>query len=156
MRAVVQRVKRASVTVDGAVTGSCEKGLLVLVAAHKADREADARKMADKILGLRIFEDAEGKMNLSLRQLHEAGEAVGILAVSNFTVYGDTDKSRRPSFVDSAPYATGEVLFNEMLAALRVEPIPVGTGVFGAEMAVELLNDGPVTVILDAGPTGQP
>lgn len=144
MRAIVQRVSSAVVVVDGATVGGCEKGLLVLVAAHREDTPERARKMADKIQGLRIFNDADGKMNLAL------GDVGGsVLAVSNFTVYGETTKNRRPSFIESAPYAEGEILFNAMVDELRARGVNVETGVFGADMKVSLVNDGPVTVIVE-------
>lgn len=144
MRAIVQRVSSASVVVDGATVGACETGLLVLVAAHREDTPERARKMADKIQGLRIFNDAEGKMNLAL-----ADVGGSVLAVSNFTVYGETAKNRRPSFIESAPYAEGETLFNAMVEELRARCVAVQTGIFGADMKVSLVNDGPVTVIVE-------
>jgi D-aminoacyl-tRNA deacylase len=147
MRAIVQRVSQASVTVDGKVTGQIQQGLLLLVAAHRDDTEANAKKMADKVLGLRIFNDADGKMNIALKDLLPGA---CVLAVSNFTVYGDTAKNRRPSFIESAPYERGEELFNTLVAELKALNCPTETGVFGAHMDVELVNDGPVTVILDA------
>jgi len=147
MRAVVQRVSSASVTVDGQVVGKCGSGLLVLVAAHRDDTERDAAKMADRVAKLRIFNDAEGKMNLALGDLDPRGS---VLAVSNFTVYGETAKNRRPSFIESAPYDRGNELYESFLSSLRELGIHVETGVFGAHMDVELVNDGPVTVILDA------
>jgi D-tyrosyl-tRNA(Tyr) deacylase len=144
VKAVVQRVTSASVVVDGQEVGACGIGLLILVAAHREDTEANAAKMADKIQGLRIFNDAEGKMNLAL-----ADVGGSVLAVSNFTVYGDTAKNRRPSFIASAPYEDGERLFSAMIASLRERGVEVQTGIFGADMKVSLLNDGPVTVILE-------
>lgn len=144
MRAVVQRVSRASVTVDGQVTGQCSKGLLVLLAAGREDTEAHAAKMADKIGTLRIFNDAAGKMNFAL------GDVGGtVLAVSNFTVYGDASKQRRPSFMDAAPYERGEELFECFVSELKKSGIHVETGVFGAHMDVELVNDGPVTIVVE-------
>ena len=145
MRAVVQRVRSASVSVNGSVVGSCGKGLLLLVGAHKDDTEKDAEKLADRIAGLRIFGDAEGKMNLSLA---DAG-ADGVLAVSNFTVYGDALKSRRPSFVASAGYEDAQRLFDHFVTALRAKDVKVETGTFGAMMDVQLTNDGPVTIVID-------
>lgn len=144
MRAVVQRVSEASVTVDGAVVGRCGIGLLVLVAAHRDDTEANADKLAGRIAGLRIFGDAEGKMNLSLADVEGS-----VLAISNFTLYGDATKNRRPSFIESAPYADGERLYETFVAALERRGVPVETGVFGAHMDVSLVNDGPVTIVLD-------
>jgi D-aminoacyl-tRNA deacylase len=151
VRAVVQRVAWARVSVDGEVVGRCGKGLLLLVAAHRMDTEREVLKFADKVAYLRIFNDGEGKMNLALGDLPEQGEP-HILAVSNFTVYGDTTKNRRPSFVEAAPYEEGRRLFDRLLEALRSKNFAVETGVFGAQMDVELENDGPVTVILDVDP----
>ena len=145
MKAVVQRVSEASVVVEGKCVGSIGRGLLVLAAAHKDDAEQNARKMADKVLGLRIFNDEAGKMNLSLRDIGDAG----VLAISNFTVYGDAAKNRRPSFIEAAPYEWGLELFDAFLAALRESWPQVETGIFGADMKVSLVNDGPVTVILE-------
>lgn len=144
MRAVVQRVSEASVMVDGAVVGRCGVGLLVLVAAHRDDTEANADKMADRVAGLRIFGDAEGKMNLSLADVEGS-----VLAISNFTLYGDATKNRRPSFTESAAYADGERLYEAFVAGLQRRGVPVETGVFGAHMDVSLVNDGPVTIVLD-------
>jgi D-aminoacyl-tRNA deacylase len=146
MRAVVQRVTRASVSVDGEVVGECGQGFLVLVAAHRDDTEKEAVKMADRVAKLRVFNDEEGKMNLALGDLDPPGS---VLAVSNFTLYGETAKNRRPSFIESAPYDRGSELYEVFLAALRSLGIQVETGVFGAHMDVDLVNDGPVTVILD-------
>jgi D-aminoacyl-tRNA deacylase len=146
MRAVVQRVSGASVTVDGKVVGSCGWGLLVLVAAHRDDTEQNAAKMADRVAKLRIFNDDEGKMNLALGDLDPPGS---VLAVSNFTVYGETSKNRRPSFVESAPYDRGQCLFDAFVIGLTAFGIQTQTGEFGAHMQVEMVNDGPVTVILD-------
>ena len=143
----MQRVSRASVTVDGEIVGRCGRGLLVLVAAHRDDTEANAAKMADRIAKLRIFNDSEGRTNLALGDLEPSGS---VLAVSNFTVYGETAKNRRPSFIESAPFERGKELYEQFLAALRALGVEVESGVFGAMMDVELVNDGPVTVILDA------
>lgn len=148
MRAIVQRVSRASVTVEGKIVGECGKGLLVLAAAHSDDTEADAVKLADRVCGLRIFNDAEGKMNLSLEDLGELDQPE-ILAISNFTLYGDALKSRRPSFVQSAGYEQGRALFDRFVTALRERYPRTQTGVFGAHMDVELVNDGPVTLVID-------
>lgn len=148
MKAVVQRVSSAEVRVDGEIVGAIGTGLLALVAAHRDDTGLSAAKMADRVAGLRIFNDAEGKMNLSLRDLPpQANPAV--LAVSNFTVYGETAKNRRPSFIESAPYARGEELFAAFVHALKDLGLKVEQGVFGADMKVSLVNDGPVTVILE-------
>ena len=147
MRAIVQRVSSASVLVEGKVVGSCGNGLLVLVAARKGDLPDSTKKMADRVLGLRIFNDVSGKMNLNLADA--SFEDKGILAISNFTLYGETAKNRRPSFVDAAPYDEGENLFNMFVDALKAGTIPVQTGEFGADMKVNMVNDGPVTVILE-------
>ena len=148
MRAVVQRVARASVKVEGETVGSCGPGLLVLVGAHKDDEDANAKKLADRIAGLRVFNDADGKMNLSLAQINNDGRAQ-VLAVSNFTVYGDAHKSRRPSFMAAAPYDEGERLYRTFVSALRDHGLKVEEGTFGAMMEVDLLNDGPVTLVID-------
>ncbi len=144
MRAIVQRVSSAQVQVHGEVVGSCGVGLLVLVAAHRDDTEANALKLADRLRGLRIFNDEAGKMNLSLPDV--GGE---MLVISNFTVYGETAKNRRPSFMESAPYEQGELLYEALLTALRNSGIGVQAGVFGADMQVSLVNNGPVTVIVE-------
>lgn len=151
MKAVVQRVSEASVHVGVNRVGACGKGLLVLAAAHRDDSAVEAAKMADKVWGLRIFNDEEGKMNLSLKDL-SADEKVAVLAVSNFTIYGETTKNRRPSFIEAASFAAGEELFETFVRELRGLGCNVGTGVFGADMKVSLINDGPVTVILDVAP----
>jgi D-tyrosyl-tRNA(Tyr) deacylase len=146
MRAVVQRVSKGSVSVDGRTVGHCERGFVVLLAAHKDDTAREAAKLADRVAKLRIFNDSEGKMNLALGDLDPRGS---ILAVSNFTLYGETAKNRRPSFIDSAPYERGHELFEAFVHALRGLGVHVDTGIFGAHMELELVNDGPVTVILD-------
>ncbi len=144
MRAVVQRVSQARVKVDGKVTGEVGAGLLVLLGVAKTDAAAAARQLAEKIHGLRLFNDAEQKMNLSLA---EVGGAV--LAVSQFTLYADCRKGRRPSFDRAAPAEQARALYEEFVAALRALGAPVETGVFQAMMDVEQVNDGPVTVLLD-------
>lgn len=131
----------------GETVGAIGEGLLVLAAAHRDDSGARADKMAHKVAHLRIFNDADGKMNLSLLNLL-ADRPVAVLAVSNFTVYGDAAKNRRPSFVESAPYDVGERLFQRFVDALGAL-VPVRQGVFGAHMEVALVNDGPVTIVLD-------
>ncbi|MFN3684995.1 MAG: D-aminoacyl-tRNA deacylase [Fimbriimonadaceae bacterium] len=151
MRAVVQRVARAQVNVDGRTVGRCGPGLLVLVAAHRWDEPDQARKMADRLWGLRIFNDAEGRINVALKDLPDTG-APKVLAVSNFTVYGDTAKNRRPSFTESAPFDRGRELVDQMVEELRRLGCPVETGEFGAHMEVEAVCDGPVTVIVDVPP----
>jgi D-tyrosyl-tRNA(Tyr) deacylase len=139
MRAVVQRVASASVAVEGAPAGAIERGLLVLLGVHEADDGAVADKMADKLLALRIFEDADGRMNVSVR---DAGGA--ILCVSNFTVYGDTRRGNRPSFTAAAPPERARELYERVRERLGAQG-----GVFGAHMQVELVNDGPVTLVVE-------
>ena len=140
MRAVVQRVSSASVSVESEVVASIGRGLLVLLGVRSGDGEAEADRVAAKLDALRVFEDDEGKMNLSVR---DAGGEV--LVVSNFTVYGDTRKGNRPSFVDAARPEVAEPLVERVRATLGAQG-----GRFGARMAVELVNDGPVTVLIDA------
>ncbi|WP_066311729.1 D-aminoacyl-tRNA deacylase [Bacillus sp. FJAT-29814] len=145
MRIVVQRSKQASVTVAGEVKGQIKSGLVLLVGVTHDDKEEDAAYLADKVANLRIFEDADEKMNLSL--LDVGGE---ILSVSQFTLYGDTRKGRRPSFIDAArpEYAIG--IYETFNKLLREKGIHVETGVFGAMMDVQLINDGPVTLIIES------
>jgi D-tyrosyl-tRNA(Tyr) deacylase len=146
MRAVVQRVTRASVDVGGARVGEIGAGLLVLVAVAPGDGEAEARWMVDKLVNLRIFEDEDGKMNRSV--LDTGG---GVLAVSQFTLYGDTRKGRRPSFVGAAPPELARPLYDRFCALLAEAGVShVGRGAFGEHMAVTLLNDGPVTLLVDS------
>lgn len=144
MRVVVQRVSRADVRVDGSEVGSIGPGLLVLVGFTTGDGPQQVEWMADKVVGLRIFADDEGKMN---RDVREAGGAV--LAVSQFTLYGDVRKGRRPSFVDAAPPEIAEPLYESFVDAVRGKGLTVATGVFGAVMDVSLVNDGPVTMVID-------
>ncbi len=144
MRVVLQRVSSAAVRVEGETVGAIGAGLLLLCAFAANDTTACAKWMAAKCADLRIFPDEQGKMNRSLR---DTGGAV--LAVSQFTLYGDCRKGRRPSFVGSAPAELATTLYDEFLAALAAEGLPVASGVFQAKMAVELVNDGPVTLILD-------
>jgi D-tyrosyl-tRNA(Tyr) deacylase len=145
MRAVVQRVTQAKVEVDGAVAGEIGPGLLVLLGVAKGDTPADADFLAKKIPSLRIFSDAAGKMNLSLT---ETGGA--LLAVSQFTLYGDCRKGRRPGFDNAAPPELARTLYEHFVAAVRREGVRVETGVFQAHMAVSLVNDGPVTFIVES------
>lgn len=145
MRAVVQRVSEASVEVDGRVAGSIGRGVVVLVGVGKGDGPDDVQYVAGKIRDLRIFEDEQGKMN---RALGEVGGEV--LLVSQFTLYGDCRKGRRPSFDQAAPSATARALYEELAARLRDGGARVETGVFQALMQVRLSNDGPVTVLLDS------
>jgi D-tyrosyl-tRNA(Tyr) deacylase len=145
MRAVIQRVGRASVTIDGAVVGQIGRGLLVLLGVEQDDTDADVRQLADRTAQLRIFDDADGKMNLSLAEVSGA-----MLVVSQFTLLGDCRKGRRPSFVDAAPPELAEQLYEAFVAAVAGQGIPVATGRFRAMMQVELVNDGPVTLLLDS------
>ena len=144
MRIVLQRVSRARVTVEGRVTGEIGRGLLLLAGFTDGDSEDALAWMADKIVGLRIFPDDEGKMN---RSVQEAGGS--LLVVSQFTLYGDTRKGRRPSFIDAARPEIAIPLYERFVDLLRATGLPVGTGEFGAMMDVELVNDGPVTLILE-------
>jgi D-tyrosyl-tRNA(Tyr) deacylase len=148
MRAVVQRVSRASVSVDGHTTGEIGPGLVVLVAVGKEDTAATASAMAEKVANLRIFGDDAGKMNRSL--LDTGGAA---LAISQFTLYGDARGQRRPSFIQGAPPELGKALYEEFVRALQALGLRVETGVFQAHMSVELVNDGPVTILLDSAKT---
>lgn len=143
MRAVVQRVSRARVTVDEQIVGEIERGLLVLLGVAETDTNEDADHISDKILNLRIFEDADNKMNLSLLDIN--GE---LLVVSQFTLYGDTRRGRRPSFINAAAPDKGRELYEYFVARSREQIAKVETGQFQAMMDVELVNDGPVTIIL--------
>jgi D-aminoacyl-tRNA deacylase len=144
MRLVLQRVSRARVTVDGRTTGEIAQGLLLLVGFTHSDGMDQVVWMAEKVVGLRIFRDDEGKMN---RSLDEAGGAA--LVVPQFTLYGDAQKGRRPSFVDAARPETAIPLYDRFILELRARGVHVETGEFGAMMQVELVNDGPVTLVLD-------
>ena len=145
MRAVVQRVSRASVTVDGEIAGTIGKGLLVLLGVSTDDEESDAVYLLDKIINLRIFEDAAGKMNLSLAET--SGE---LLVVSQFTLYGDTRRGRRPSYIEAAAPEKANQLYEFFVREARKQIGRVETGRFQAMMDVELVNDGPVTILLDS------
>lgn len=145
MRAVVQRVTKASVSIEGKIVGQINRGLVILLGVKNGDDESDARFLADKCVNLRIFADAEGKFNLSA--LEVGGE---LLVVSQFTLYGDTRKGRRPSFVDAAPPEISEPLYQRFVEYLRQSGLKVATGEFGAMMLVEIHNDGPVTLILES------
>ena len=145
MRAVIQRITRARVLVDGKVTGEIGPGLVVLVGIGKDDPDSASAAMAAKIVNLRIFNDDQGKMN---RSLLDAGGAV--LAISQFTLYGDTRGQRRPSFVAAAPPDRGERGYDDFVRALAALGIRVETGTFRAHMQVELVNDGPVTILIDS------
>ncbi len=144
MKAVVTRVSEASVTIDGAVTGKIGKGFLVLLGVHEADTSADAQKLADRVCGLRVFEDENGKMNLNLAAVEGA-----LLVVSQFTLLADCKKSRRPSFIAAARPDTAIPLYEEFMEACRSRGFHVEHGEFGADMAVASVNDGPVTLLLD-------
>ncbi|NLJ33182.1 MAG: D-tyrosyl-tRNA(Tyr) deacylase [Firmicutes bacterium] len=145
MRAVVQRVKKARVTVEGKTVGEIATGLVVLLGVGQGDKGADAKYLAEKIVNLRVFADEDGKMNLSLMDV--GGE---ILAVSQFTLLGDCRKGRRPSFVAAAGPAEAQALYDEFVQHLRAAKIKVATGQFQALMQVEIHNDGPVTLLLDS------
>lgn len=145
MIAVIQRVSRARVTVDGETIGSIARGLAVLLGVAADDQDRDVWWLADKTVGLRIFDDADGKMNLDVSQVNGA-----VLVVSQFTLLGDCRKGRRPSFTQAAPPALAEQLYESFVAEIGSRGIPVATGQFGAMMDVELVNDGPVTLILDS------
>ncbi|HWI40769.1 MAG TPA: D-aminoacyl-tRNA deacylase [Verrucomicrobiae bacterium] len=144
MKGVVQRVTRASVEVEGRVVGSIGRGVLLLLGVEKGDGEGEAEWLAEKLAGLRIFEDADGKMNLSLQEI--GGE---VLSVSQFTLAGNCAKGRRPSFDTAAPPAEAKRLYDYFNQRLQGLGVPVQTGIFQADMQVSLVNDGPVTFILE-------
>lgn len=145
MRAVLQRVARAEVSVNGERVASIGRGYLVLLGVTHTDDESDARYIADKIASLRLFEDEAGKINLGITNI--GGE---VLVVSQFTLYADCRKGRRPSFTDAAPPEMADRLYQRVAEMLREAGLPVQTGVFGAHMQVALVNDGPVTILLDS------
>ena len=151
MRIVAQRVSRASVSVDGESVASIGRGLLLLVGVADGDGEEEARRLAAKCVELRVFSDAEGKFNLSL--LDVGGEA---LVVSQFTLLADTRRGRRPSFVGAAPPEVAQPLVEAFAAAMREAGVPTQTGRFGAKMTVELVNEGPVTIVLDSADFERP
>lgn len=142
----MQRVQTAQVVVDGDVVGQVGPGLMILVAAHQNDTAESAAKMADRVWGLRIFNDQDGKMNIAIKER----EKPEVLAISNFTLYGDATKGRRPSFVEAASFEQGKLLFDAFVLELKKLGCSVSTGIFGADMKVSLINDGPVTLILDS------
>jgi D-tyrosyl-tRNA(Tyr) deacylase len=144
MRVVLQRVSQASVTIDGQVAGAIGRGFCLLVGLTHADTESAVDWMAEKVAGLRLFPDADGKMNLGLDEV-----GGGILVISQFTLYGDTAKGRRPSFVDAARPETAVPLYERFVVQLRARGLEVATGQFGADMQVAIHNDGPVTLILE-------
>ena len=145
MRALVQRVSSASVTIDGEVRGSIGNGLLILLGVAKPDSEADAAYLVEKIATLRIFPDSDGKMNLSL-----ADREYGVLIVSQFTLYADVRRGRRPGFDRSAPPEQARKLYDYFVELFRIRGLPVATGVFQATMSVQLVNEGPVTILVDS------
>lgn len=145
MRAVVQRVKEASCKIDEKIVGKIEKGILLFLGIGKGDEDKDLKYLVDKVLGLRIFSDDEGKMNLSLEDVE--GE---ILIISQFTLYGDVRKGKRPSFSNSSSPEIGEAYYKQFIEEVRSRGIKAETGVFGADMDIELINDGPVTILLDS------
>lgn len=145
MRAVVQRVTDADVSVEGKITGSVKKGFVVLLGVEDGDSKKDADYIIDKVTGLRVFDDAEGKMNLSVTDI--GGE---VLAVSQFTLLGDVRKGKRPSFIKAARPEEAKALYEYFVSGIRAKGIHVGEGVFQAEMLVRINNDGPVTILLDS------
>jgi D-tyrosyl-tRNA(Tyr) deacylase len=145
MRAVIQRVTRAKVIIEGATVGEIQKGLVVLLGVARDDAESDAVYLANKIVALRIFDDEEGKMNLSLKDC-----GGGALVVSQFTLYGDVRRGLRPSWIDAASPEVAEPLYESFCAEMRKEVTQVATGGFRQMMQVELVNDGPVTILLDS------
>lgn len=150
MRLLLQRVSRASVTVDHQVTGQIDRGILLLLGLGKDDTAAAFNQAIDKVLNLRIFPDEAGVMNRSLRDIEG-----GLLIVSQFTLYGDARKGRRPSYINAMPPAEAEALYNRFLeTVIAAHDGPVAAGIFGAMMAVELVNDGPVTILLDGDEMG--
>jgi D-tyrosyl-tRNA(Tyr) deacylase len=144
VRAVVQRVSQASVEVEGQTVGRIDRGMVVLLGVAADDQPADAEALADKLLGLRIFDDEQGKMNLALEEI--GGQ---VLVVSQFTLLGDCRKGRRPSFTDAAPPELAERIYEQFVELIRSRGVPVATGQFRATMALALVNDGPVTLLVD-------
>lgn len=144
MLGLIQRVKQASVTVDGAITGEIQQGILLLLGIQKNDTEETANKLIEKILAYRIFSDENNKMNCNVQQIDG-----GILVVSQFTLAADTNKGTRPSFSSAAPPAQAEALYDYFVAQMRTKHPKLATGIFAADMQVSLINDGPVTFMLD-------
>ena len=153
MLALVQRVRRASVVVDGATAGKIGQGLLVLVCAERGDTDVQAQKLLAKILKLRIFGDAQGKMNLCVQDMDGAGGQGGLLIVSQFTLAADTAGGNRPSFTNAASPDEGRRLYDFFVAQARAAHTVVQTGIFAADMQVHLVNDGPVTIPMRVAPT---
>ena len=145
MRLVVQRVKKASVSVDNKVVGEIGLGLLVLIGVEQNDNQDDILWLVKKLLGIRIFSDENGKMNLSLKQVNGS-----VLAVSQFTLHASTKKGNRPSFINAADPKKAKEYYKEFILRIKNEGVPIQTGEFGANMQVELINDGPVTILLDS------
>jgi D-tyrosyl-tRNA(Tyr) deacylase len=147
MRVVLQRVLRAFVTIEGRVAGAIDRGFCLLVGFSHGDTASQVEWMTEKVAGLRLFTDEKGKMNLGLEEVGGA-----LLVISQFTLYGDASKGRRPSFIDAAPPEVAQPLYERFLTALRARGLTVAAGEFGADMLVEIHNDGPVTLILDRAP----
>lgn len=145
MRAVIQRVSRASVEVEGRITGQIEKGLLVFLGVGQEDTAQDVEFTAEKISCLRIFEDERGKMNLSVKDIGGA-----VLLISQFTLYADCRKGRRPDFTAAAPPQLAQDLYEKTIEAIKLRGVPVQTGIFAAHMDIDSVNDGPVTIVLDS------
>ena len=145
MRAVIQRVSASDVTVDGTTVGTIGKGLNVLIAFGASDQASDIDYIVEKIAGLRIFEDENGKMNRSVKDIGGA-----VLIISQFTLYGDVRKGKRPSFTSAISYDGGEDLYNSFVENMQRRGIPVQTGIYGADMKVNIQNDGPVTILIDS------
>lgn len=146
MRAVIQRVKRGSVTIGGDIVGQCGQGFVILLGVGQGDGQSQADYLVGKIAGLRVFEDSEGKMNFAATELNPPGQ---MLVISQFTLYADTRKGRRPSFINAAPPDLASPLVDYFVEKLRATGLQVETGRFGADMTVEIINDGPVTIIMD-------
>ncbi len=148
MRAVIQRVNRASVIVERKITGQIQRGVLVFLGVGKEDTEKDLMFIADKIVNLRIFEDADGKMNLSVKDING-----GVLLISQFTLFGDCRKGRRPDFTAAGPPDMANGLYEKMISVIGEKGVLVQTGIFAAHMDIDSINDGPVTLILDSNKT---
>ncbi len=157
MRVLVQRVSEANVRVEGRIVGAIDRGLLILVGIAGGDGELEIARLADKIVNLRIFDDRDGRMNLSALDLNEGGpESVGMLVVSQFTLYADVARGRRPSFARAAPPDHAAPLIECFVALLGESGFRIERGVFGANMAIHLVNDGPVTILIDSDDLRRP